>query len=301
MTEKLSENFTPLLPTKDWNTEWIELQKKRRHVDDSSYWDRRAQTFATKDSPNAYVERFLDLAGIALGETVFDMGCGTGALSIPLAERGHHVTAADFSSGMLAVMCEGLAARGIDTVTQKLMSWEDDWQSWGLCEKSFDVAIASRSIATQDLGCALDRLGALARRRVCITLATGYSQRVDERALRALGLENAFGNDYQYAVNILINKGFLPEVSYIESTRDDTFESFEEAYRIYWHMIEDAGATVEDEARTPLEERLSGWLKDHLVTNRQVGKPDRKGVPQKPLRLDEPRRVTWAFIAWNLE
>ena len=80
--------FTPLLSTYDWNEEWKELQKQRKSPDDASFWDKRSATFSTKDAPNPYVERFLELAAIKPGETVFDMGCGTGALTIPFGPVG---------------------------------------------------------------------------------------------------------------------------------------------------------------------------------------------------------------------
>ena len=100
----MHDEFTPLLTTTDWNEEWKELQKVQRHADDAAFWDKRSATFTTKDAPNLYVEKFLEYAGIRPGETVFDMGCGTGALAVPLGEAGHKVVAADFSQGMLDQM-----------------------------------------------------------------------------------------------------------------------------------------------------------------------------------------------------
>lgn len=171
----MHDEFTPLLTATDWSEEWKELQKVRRHADDAAFWDKRSATFTTKDAPNLYVEKFLEYAEIRPGETVFDMGCGTGALAVPLGEAGHKVVAADFSQGMLDQMQARLDAAGVRTVFPKLMSWEDDWPAFGVREGMTDVAIASRSIATADLRDALLRLTEVARRRVCITLATGSS------------------------------------------------------------------------------------------------------------------------------
>ncbi len=203
----MHDEFTPLLTTTDWNEEWKELQKVRRHADDAAFWDKRSATFTTKDAPNLYVEKFLGYADIRPGETVFDMGCGTGALAVPLGEAGHKVVAADFSQGMLDQMQARLNEAGVRTVFPKLMSWEDDWPAFGVREGMTDVAVASRSIATADLRDALLRLTEVARRRVCITLATGSSPRVDERILAAVGLPSVLGRDYLYAFNILAAEG----------------------------------------------------------------------------------------------
>lgn len=297
----MSENFTPLLTTRDWNEEWKDLQKVRRRADDASYWDKRSETFTTKDAPNPYVSRFLELAGIQPGETVFDMGCGTGALSIPLGLAGHKVVAADFSQGMLDRLQEALDAQRIETVFPKRMSWDGDWAAFGVRGGMVDVAVASRSIATADLKDALLRLTDVARRRVCVTLATGSSPRTDERILGVLGLQNMLGRDYLYAFNILVNEGFKPTVSYIDSSRADTYDSFEDAYGEFKDMVDDAmGSLISDGELAAAHGCLRTWLSDNLIDNEHAGEHDKKGLPEKRLRLRQPRTVRWAFLAWDV-
>lgn len=297
------ESFEPLLTTRDWNEEWKALQRQRHHADNSEYWDDRAKSFGDKDVPSPYVRRFLELSDIRPGEAVFDMGCGTGALAVPLGQAGHKVLAADFSSGMLDCLRADLAAHKVEGVETRLLSWDDEpaaWEAAGAGPDSADVALASRSIATYDLRESLLRLTEVARRRCCITLAAGASPRIDERVLAGIGVEPQNSHDYLYAFNILANEGLKPQVSYIDSTRPQSFDSPDAAFEALSEMVDAAsGGRLSASERAATLDRLREWLEGDLVENEHAGEPDRKGVPQGRLRLSEPRKFAWAFISWD--
>lgn len=295
-----NSDFTPLLTTADWGKEWKELQKARRAADDAAHWDERSKTYRKADAPSPYVDEFLKLASILPGEVVLDMGCGSGALAVPLAARHHEVIAADFSAGMLERTREECAAAGVTGVKTVQMSWADDWAACGIGPKSVDVALASRSIATNDLSAALSKLTATARRRACITLPTGSSPRVNERALTAIGLQNLLGRDHVYAFMILANAGYEPTVDYIVSERVDTYASSEDALASLVDMVRIAyGARGNETAIQQAEIRLAEWLETELVENEHVGESDGRGGIQKPWKLRIPQQITWAFIAWK--
>ena len=137
-----NDTFTPLLTTTDWNEEWMQLQKARQHFDDSRIWDEKAKTFPVKHgSQEGYVEQFLRFADLREGESVLDMGCGTGALATPLAQRGHHVVACDFSRGMLDVMLRDMRELGVNGVNVHMMSHEDDRGAYAIGENRVDVHV----------------------------------------------------------------------------------------------------------------------------------------------------------------
>ena len=295
-----AQPFTPKLTTTDWNAEWMALQQARRKADDPTYWDSRAHTFPTSTEPSLYARRFIELADIQHRETVFDMGCGTGALAVPLGLAGHKVVAADFSRGMLDRMSEALEQADVHTVFPMQLSWEEDWAAKGVRPGMVDVCTASRSIATANLRDSLLRLTDIARRRVCITLTTGSSPRTDERIMAELGLKDALCPDYLYAINILAAEGILPQVDFIRSERNDTFDTPEQAAESLRRMIDGAaGAVVGEQQRQAAYVRLHAWLNDNLVPNEHAGSPDSHGGVQKVLRLRNPRVITWAFIAWD--
>ena len=285
----MEQVFTSLLTSTDWNEEWKALQAARKRPDDAGYWDEKAKTFPVKHGvQTGYAERFLQLADIRPGETVLDMGCGTGTLATPLALAGNKVIACDFSQGMLAQMLADQEALGVDGVETHLMSWSDDWEKFGLAENSVDVAIASRSIATDDLQDALMRLNRVARRRACVTLPCGPSPRTDERLLKAIGIEKRLGRDFMYAFNILAANGIDPEVAYIPSVRIELFDSFEEACQGFTSIVKGAVENmVTPEELASIPDRMRAWLEGNLVED------------ERGFHLSEDRKVTWAFIAWT--
>lgn len=294
--------FSPKLTTTDWAAEWIELQEARHAADNAEHWNERSKTYHKSSEPNDYVKRFLEFADIQPGEAVFDMGCGTGAISIPLAKEGHSVVAADFSKGMLNVLEEEAAAQGIDNIEPLLMSWSDDWDACGVAVKSADVACASRSIATADMRESLYKLSSVARRRCCITLPTGSSPRTDERVLSAIGVNGLLGRDFIYAFMILTQMGYFPEVRYIPSTRIESYADEEEAFKSLSKMVVDATARMlSQETTDEALLRLRTWLKSNLVENPCAGKTNSHGEVEGALVLKTPRRVTWGFISWDVD
>ena len=76
----------------DWNAQWKEYGKIDRRNSSTEYWDSRAPRFRKKkDGPDIYVEEFYRLMEPEPGDTFFDMGCGSGTLALPFAQKGHHV------------------------------------------------------------------------------------------------------------------------------------------------------------------------------------------------------------------
>lgn len=70
---------------------------------DISYSDPRlAAVYDALNPAGADTAFYLDMAG-SEPKVILDMGCGTGALAVELARRGHRVTGADPAAGMMAV------------------------------------------------------------------------------------------------------------------------------------------------------------------------------------------------------
>jgi len=274
----------------DFNEEWMKKFEAFSKPDDPAYWDGRADNFAAHarvsetGTMSSYLKAFLEYLQIEPGESVFDMGCGPGTTSLPLARAGHEVIAADFSPRMLHHLSEVAAAEGISQIKTLRLSWEDDWDTRSIPQT--DLAIASRSIASRDLGSCIRKLEKQAYRRVCFTISASSAPMRDEVLLDAIGRKRPHAYDFEYCVNILFQMGILPEIRYIDSLKCDSYPTaaaFEAETR---HQL---GPLTDEE-----EQRLQRYLKEHMTH-----KVDETG--EKVWLRDYPLHIRWAFISWNRE
>jgi SAM-dependent methyltransferase len=107
----------------DWAEHWKRLVAERTAAagshGDTSYWDRRAPSFAR--STRSRADEFLDVLAPYLSplKTLIDVGAGAGRHALPLAEKLEWVTAVEPSEGMRAQ----IAPR--DNMTVVASTWED--------------------------------------------------------------------------------------------------------------------------------------------------------------------------------
>mgnify|MGYP006870772181 CR=1 FL=1 len=145
-----------------------------------------------------------------------------------------------------------------------------------------DVAFASRSVTTTNLKGALAKLDRTARRRCAVTMVANSSPRYDLHLMNAIGASVTCSNGFVYAFNILIQMGALPQVTYFESPRRDTFDSLEAGVADFSRMLEHGNEDKID--------RLRNYIAHHMIENPHAGEPGSKGVPQGRYMLDHIRK-----------
>lgn len=92
-----------------------------------------------------YIDRMLQKHG-GPGKRLLDLGCGTGCISIPLAQRGYQVTGVDISEEMLA------AAREKSRALQLDIDWrKQDLISLQLFDEAGNEMVFDAAIATFDV------------------------------------------------------------------------------------------------------------------------------------------------------
>ena len=117
----------------------------------AAHWDRRAAHFdadfghsiRTADERAAWDRVFSLVLGGRHGIDALDIGCGTGFLSLELAQRGHRVTGVDFAPAMLALAREKAIRAGADVHFE-----EADAEALPLPPLSFDLVVTRHVLWT---------------------------------------------------------------------------------------------------------------------------------------------------------
>lgn len=259
-------------------------------MDPKEYWNMRAQTFSAMCGRNRYADEFIEKLALNEGEAVFDMGCATGSLAVPMAQRGHQVFACDFSPKMLENLQARMEGEGQLPIKPKLMAWQDDWDAVGFGPDSVDVAIASRSIPSGVDGSflpqAIDKLDRIARRRVAITVAASTLPAREPRLLAHLGRAIPSGREDAEAIGILAAKGRYPELSYIICPRP-----------MHFALLEAGVSELRRMAGEPLTQAEEAAFQTYAAQHFHAVERDGK----EAFELDYPLMVHWAFIAWSTE
>ncbi len=263
--------------TIDWNEVWKERFAQRTlFVHSAQSWGKRAPSFAGRGTGTGYAEALTGIINPRPEWTVFDMGCGAGALAIPLAGKVRTVTAADFSDTMLEGLRSLADEKGLTNIRTINMRWEDDWDTKnpGL----HDIAIASRSLVVEDLRSAVTKLDRTAQKAVYVITIVGDGP-CDRKVFDAVGRNLDMGPDYIYNYNLLYQMGIHAKVDFITEKERKAYADHDDAFESLSWMVGDPNPSEKT--------KLHDYLDKHLV--REEGH----------WKLDYERVVIWAVISWE--
>ncbi|MDD5142791.1 class I SAM-dependent methyltransferase [Methanoregula sp.] len=132
-------------------------------------WENRSDHTAKRLRPGRKERLISDLFGMleeagfqADGAHILDIGCGPGALSIPLARAGAKVTALDISSTALDFIRETADREGLSIEPVECSWWTADIDKLGF-RNQFDLVVASMTPSIKDVK-TFDRMRACSRK-----------------------------------------------------------------------------------------------------------------------------------------
>jgi SAM-dependent methyltransferase len=221
-------------------------------------WDKRAEYFG-KDSNEERREKktaeFFELlykAGFSPdGAKVLDIGCGTGSLSIPLAQAGAEVTSLDISNGMLGRLKESAENKGLHMNLIKC--------SWGTADidilgfrNAFDLVIASVTPGIKDLE-TFDRMMACSKKYCYYSdFIRKYPDKIPgEIYIKILGeapQNNIFASGFLYPFMYLYTLGYYPmiQINHTSVSRKQDWDKAAEKAIDYLELTHDLSDEVRE-------------------------------------------------------
>lgn len=255
----------------DFNELYIkEKNKTSFKAKDSISWNKKAQGMNKNVHKSIYNKELLDLINLDGINSLLDIGCGVGNISLILAKKLKNVYSLDFSSSMLEILESNAKLENINNIKTINLSWYDSWQK----VPKADLVIASRCLEVKDMKQALEKLNNHARKKVVLSYKVGGSF-ISNDILKAINKTINKKPDYIYILNILYNMGINASLNFVRSegrnTQYTSYEDFEKS--IIWSLGK-------------LEKNEIILLKEYY--NKKITKLD--------ISNDY---VKWAVISWN--
>jgi len=222
----------------NWNELWKAIHASSRHrvdkeSDPGKIWDKKAAAYnrITNDEKES-TKQELSMLDLSPTDTVLDVGAGNGRLAVPIAGMVSHVTALDASEGMLSHLEQRMAAEGRTNYSVVVKRWED--VVIGSDIPVHDVVIAAFSLGIYDVGAALQKMDAAARRSVHLFWHMGEWREPEEMALYIAvhGEESTRHKGYPdalFLVNILHGLRIYADIRIYHALWETVYDSPEEA------------------------------------------------------------------------
>lgn len=222
-----------------WQKEqgWNEEKKSGRKFDDVkelSFWRQLAPYYS--DQFNLYrdvpglKEKIFSIIGE--GESVIDLGCGTGNFTIPLAAQCNRLLALNFSPAMLFQLTKKINEYQISNVSIRCTKWEDFNEPW---EADYVLSVNSLYRVCY-MGKALKKISEYGKKGFIIVRT--LQQPLFSDIYEGLHLNYRRNNDYMLIPLFLWDMGIQANVEYMDYTRTTIYENMKQVKQ---EMIRDLG------------------------------------------------------------
>jgi SAM-dependent methyltransferase len=229
---------------------WEELRQltmppgppRAREGDTGNMWDKSADMYnRMARMEKTYTLNQINAFETAKTDTVLDIGCGPGRISVPMAQRAKSVTSIDSSEKMLAYCRKNAQEAGVANLNARLFDWEKAVAGENL--EQHDIVIASRSPGMSDI----QKISSFARKYVVVIawanapnipmIIGDLFKGIDEaRKLPPMRMDRRIG--YNVTYNIIYDAGYDPNVRIVTDGFTADFTTREQAYAELWQLRE---------------------------------------------------------------
>lgn len=248
-----------------WDEFWQDQLSKKE--DKGKDWDKAAAGFQKRAKKDDYQELLFSKLILDENDSVLDLGCGEGSITLPLAKKVRKVTGVDSSVKMLELLNERASEEGIDNVETILKPLEDiTYEEIG----PHDVILASRSLnGIIPIKETLESIDKIANKYVFITLFGPENWKIEGDFNEYLGRENKKFPGHNYLFNILFNMGIYANVERLDIKTYRTYDTIEEAMDNGKFRLDLLNDEEKDKLREYLEKILTRDPKSGKLYNKK--------------------------------
>lgn len=243
----------------DWDQLWTAKMDKKG--DRGKDWSKAAEKYSERASKDNYTEQLISKMIISKEDTVLDVGCGEGSVTIPLSKEVKSITAIDATDKMLEILDEKIKSEGIENIK----TVKDDVNDVNL-EKygKFDVVLASRVVnGIKSPKKVFSKFNEMANKYVFITLFGPNNWKLEKDFHEYLSKEYNGAPSYTILLNLLAEMGIYANVINLDVGPVRTYKTIEEAIdNGKWNL-----AKFSEEE----QEKLPKFLNEVLIRNNETG------------------------------
>lgn len=217
----------------DWAYFW---EKKVEAKDDiKKDWDKEASRFGKYAVCGGYNNELLSKLKLDKEDTVLDLGCGEGSITIPLSKQVKSVIGVDLSENMLELLNKNAQKENINNIK----TMKGDLSKITINDVgAHDIVIASRSINRvlniQEL---IANLNEIANKYVFITIYGANNWKIEKEFYESIDKEYPEFPTHRYLFNALLDMGISPNVENLTLTNHREYENLDDFFkRRNWNL-----------------------------------------------------------------
>lgn len=207
----------------DWVKFWGERLENKINKD----WDKAAPGFYKRTRKDDYQDALFDKLILDKNDTVLDVGCGEGSITIPIAKKVKKVIGVDSSPKMLEYLEKRAIENDVENIETILKPIEEiTYEDIG----NVDVVVCSRSLnGIIPIDKTLEELNKIANKYVFITIFGPENKKIEKDFENEIGIKTEDFPDYNYFFNIMFNLGIYANIERFDLNNYREYDSIDEA------------------------------------------------------------------------
>ena len=209
------------------DVDWVSFWAERLSIKVDKDWDKAAPGFFKRTRKDDYQDALFDKLILDEDDTVLDVGCGEGSVTIPIAKRVKKVIGVDSSPKMLEYLEKRANENNISNIESILKPIEEiRYDEIG----DVDVVVCSRSLnGIVPIDEVLLELDKIANKYVFITIFGPENKKIEKDFDKEIGIKTEDFPDYNYFFNILFNLGIYANVERFDLNNYREYDSIDDA------------------------------------------------------------------------